>query len=198
VAYNVTVVARDADKITFESSLDTFSIFAVAGNRTEGFTPINVTQPTNETPEPTFNCPDGFCDAAAGETCGSCPQDCGPCPAVCGDAFCDTFSEDASTCPQDCAADNTGLIIIIVVGAVVAIAVVLLIFLGIIPTGARPAVQKPAEEFIPGEEDIVSYINQMRAKGYSDAQIRAELVKAGWRADVVDNVLAKYRPKTKK
>lgn len=50
----------------------------------------------------TLTCPDGRCDAAAGESCETCPADC-PCPVLCGDGACDTArGETCATCPDDC------------------------------------------------------------------------------------------------
>ena len=48
-------------------------------------------------------CPDGVCDAVAGETCVTCSPDCGYCPDVCGDGSCG-WTEDCSSCAQDCGA----------------------------------------------------------------------------------------------
>ena len=63
-------------------------------------------------------CGDGFCDAAAGEGCGSCATDCGDCP-YCGDGVCSAEAgEDSDSCEIDCGpppvvcgdgrCDNTG------------------------------------------------------------------------------------------
>jgi hypothetical protein len=52
--------------------------------------------------KPVYDCGNGNCDSANGESGETCPQDCKP---VCGDGKCDA-TENQSSCPADCKAET--------------------------------------------------------------------------------------------
>lgn len=136
-----------------------------------GYSIITGKQITGVPQNETVTCPDGFCDTANGENCTTCSQDCGACPVQ----------------------DNTFLIIGITAGGMICMIFLVIYFVKISPAPKKRILAK--EEFIPDEEEIVTYISKMRSSSYSDAQIRASLVKAGWKPGVIDRTLVKYRRK---
>lgn len=127
------------------------------------------------------------------ENCSNCARDCGTCPPVCGDNFCDTKNgEDISTCPQDCQPhDNTLLIFGVSAGGMIGAIFIVLYFFKLRPAQNEPK-KKTEEEFIPGEDELIPYIRQMRSCGSNDAQIKAALVKKGWRPDLVDKEIKRF------
>jgi hypothetical protein len=137
-------------------------------------------------------CGNGVCEP--GENCSTCARDCGTCPPVCGDNFCDTANtEDVSTCPQDCQTqDNTFLVFGVSAGGMMGAVFLVIYFFKMRPMQNEPK-RAPEEEFIPGEDELIPYIRQMRSCGSNDAQIKDALVKKGWRTDIVDEEIKKHR-----